>query len=90
MNIHHVVWRTGVGDITKSYVLLYINIFAKESSRSDWGSNPRPTATPPSTKYQRSNPLSQIIARNVSEIMTKSNFQITRQRFSSSPSTLYY
>jgi hypothetical protein len=30
-----------------------INIFAKESSRSDWGSNPRPTATPPSTKYQR-------------------------------------
>jgi hypothetical protein len=26
-----------------------INIFAKESSRSDWGSNPRPTATPPST-----------------------------------------
>jgi hypothetical protein len=37
-----------------------INIFAKESSRSDWGSNPRPTATPPSTKYQRSNPLSQI------------------------------
>jgi hypothetical protein len=25
-----------------------INIFAKESSRSDWGSNPRPTATPPS------------------------------------------
>jgi hypothetical protein len=38
----------------------YNNIFAKESSRSDWGSNPRPTATPPSTKYQRSNPLSQI------------------------------
>jgi hypothetical protein len=38
----------------------YINIFAKESSRSDWGSNLRPTATPPSTKYQRSNPLSQI------------------------------
>jgi hypothetical protein len=33
---------------------LHINIFAKESSRSDWGSNPRPTATPPSTKYQRS------------------------------------
>jgi hypothetical protein len=32
----------------------YVNIFAKESSRSDWGSNPRPT---PSTKYQRSNPL---------------------------------
>jgi hypothetical protein len=39
---------------------LYINIFAKESSKSDWGSHPRPTATPPSTKYQRSNPLSQI------------------------------
>jgi hypothetical protein len=38
----------------------YFNIFAKERSRSDWGSNPRPTATPPSTKYQRSNPLSQI------------------------------
>jgi hypothetical protein len=35
---------------------IYINIFAKEN----WGSNPRPTATPPSTKYQRSNPLSQI------------------------------
>jgi hypothetical protein len=33
-----------------------INISAKESSRADWGSNPRPTATPPSTKCQRSNP----------------------------------
>jgi hypothetical protein len=30
-----------------------INISAKNSSRSDWGSNPRPTATPLSTKYQR-------------------------------------
>jgi hypothetical protein len=40
--------------------IFFINIFAKESSRSDWGSNPQPTATPPSTKYQRSNPLSQI------------------------------
>jgi hypothetical protein len=30
------------------------NIFAKESSRSNWGSNPRPTATPPSTKYLQS------------------------------------
>jgi hypothetical protein len=38
--------------------ILY-NISAKESSRSDWGSNPRPTATLPSTKYQRSNPLLQ-------------------------------
>jgi hypothetical protein len=38
----------------------FINIFAKESSRSDWGSNPRPTAAPPSTNYQCSNPLSQI------------------------------
>jgi hypothetical protein len=28
------------------------NISAKKSSRSDWGSNARPTATPPSTKYQ--------------------------------------
>jgi hypothetical protein len=28
---------------------MYIIIFAKECSRSDWGSNPRPTATPPST-----------------------------------------
>jgi hypothetical protein len=31
------------------WVTIYINISAKESSRSDWGSNPRPTATPPST-----------------------------------------
>jgi hypothetical protein len=29
----------------KVNTLLYINISAKESSRSDWGSNPRPTAT---------------------------------------------
>jgi hypothetical protein len=42
-------------------LLLYINISAKKSSRSDWGSNPRPTATPPGTKYQCSNPLSQIV-----------------------------
>jgi hypothetical protein len=39
---------------------LYVNISGKKCSRSDWGSNPRPTATPPSTKYQRYNPLSQI------------------------------
>jgi hypothetical protein len=28
-----------------------LNISAKKSSRSDWGSNLRPTAIPPSTKY---------------------------------------
>jgi hypothetical protein len=38
--------------------VLYYNISAKESSRSDWGSNPRSMATLSSTKYQRSNPLS--------------------------------
>jgi hypothetical protein len=30
---------------------------AKKCSRSDWGSNLRPSATPPCTKYQHSNPL---------------------------------
>jgi hypothetical protein len=57
-------WRRS----TKTYKLYirvstpqkHINISANKSSRSDWGSNPRPTATPPSTKYQLSNPLSQI------------------------------
>jgi hypothetical protein len=40
-----------------NYPVYFLEI---SSSRSDWGSNPRLTATPPSTKYQRSNPLSQI------------------------------
>jgi hypothetical protein len=46
-----------------------INISAKKSSRSDWGSNPRPTATPPSTKYQRSNPLNQIAIRFIKRMV---------------------
>jgi hypothetical protein len=41
-------------------VFFSINIFAKESSRSDWGSNPQPTATPPSTKYQCSNDINRV------------------------------
>jgi hypothetical protein len=38
-------------------VAVYIN------KLMDWSSNPRPTATPPSTKYQRFSPLSQIAIR---------------------------
>jgi hypothetical protein len=34
---------------TRVSLALSINIFAEKSSRSDWGSNPLPTATPPST-----------------------------------------
>jgi hypothetical protein len=37
--------------LSQQFVAIVINISAKESSRSDWGSNPRPTATPLSTKY---------------------------------------
>jgi hypothetical protein len=45
-------------------VIIYVNLniinyFRKVPGR-DWGSNPRPTATPPSTKYQRFSPLTQI------------------------------
>jgi hypothetical protein len=46
---------------------------AKKSSRSDWGSNPRATATPPSTKYQRPNPLSQFGFRVRSSLKTSAD-----------------
>jgi hypothetical protein len=38
------------------YELDTCNNISVKSSSSDWGSNPRPTATPPSTKYQLSVP----------------------------------
>jgi hypothetical protein len=48
--------------ITNSVYYALYNISEKKRVRSEWGSNPRPTATLPSTKYQcsKSNPLSQI------------------------------
>jgi hypothetical protein len=49
-SFQHIQWQCKLNRLTESF-LYCINIFAKESSRSDWGSNLRPTATPPSTKY---------------------------------------
>jgi hypothetical protein len=61
------IWcRTSRRDNTTIWIFMrlegtsYINISAKKTSRSDWGSNLWPTATPPSNRYQRFSPLCQI------------------------------
>jgi hypothetical protein len=46
--------------VTRDIICRLLIILAGKCSRSDWGSDPRPMATPRSTKYQRFSPLSQI------------------------------
>jgi hypothetical protein len=61
-----------------------MNISAKKSARSDWGTNPRPTATPPCTKYQRSSltlwATSPFLKRMVLWTVAFGHHTITQQR----------